>query len=59
MNPKNWETTMNPESRLLMQETYEDFVSADAVFSILMGEEVEPRRKFIQEHYHEVLNLDI
>jgi DNA gyrase subunit B len=60
MNPEElWETTMDPNRRLLMQVEYEDFVSADNIFSVLMGEEVEPRRKFIQDHYHEVLHLDI
>jgi DNA gyrase subunit B len=60
MNPEElWETTMNPDTRRLMRVTYEDFIAADNIFSILMGEEVEPRRNYILDHYHEVVNLDI
>ncbi len=54
-----WETTMDPERRVLKQVTIEDAASADALFSILMGEAVEPRREYIQEHAREVVNLDI
>src|SRR5467141_3021109 len=54
-----WETTMDPARRLLKQVTIEDAASADALFSILMGEAVEPRRQYIQEHAKEVVNLDI
>ena len=54
-----WETTMNPETRTLVQITLEDAVMADETFSILMGEEVEPRRKFIEENAKYVKNLDI
>src|SRR3989442_571790 len=54
-----WETTMDPGRRLLKQVTIEDAATADALFSILMGEAVEPRRQYIQEHAKEVVNLDI
>jgi DNA gyrase subunit B len=54
-----WETTMDPDRRLLKQITIDDAAGADALFSILMGEAVEPRRQYIQEHAKEVLNLDI
>src|SRR5436190_1037704 len=54
-----WETTMDPARRVLKQVTIEDAASADALFSILMGEAVEPRRQYIQEHAKEVVNLDI
>src|SRR2546428_1725103 len=54
-----WETTMDPARRLLKQVTIEDAATADALFSILMGEAVEPRRQYIQEHAKEVGNLDI
>jgi DNA gyrase subunit B len=54
-----WETTMDPDRRLLKQVTIDDAAGADALFSILMGEAVEPRRQYIQEHAKEVLNLDI
>ncbi len=60
MNPEQlWETTMNPENRYLIQVTIEDAKKADELFSILMGEDVEARRKFIVEHSKEVKNLDI
>ncbi|MFQ5838420.1 MAG: toprim domain-containing protein, partial [Thermoplasmata archaeon] len=60
MNPKElWETTMNPETRVLKQVTIEDAVRADELFTILMGEAVEPRREFIQDHAGEVVNLDV
>src|SRR5437879_13551527 len=54
-----WETTMDPARRILKQVTIDDAAAADALFSILMGEAVEPRRQYIQEHAKEVLNLDI
>ena len=60
MNPAQlWETTMNPETRSLMQVKLEDFTGVDEIFTILMGDEVEPRRDFIQKHALEVRNLDI
>ncbi|MBE3599650.1 MAG: DNA topoisomerase (ATP-hydrolyzing) subunit B [Limnochordaceae bacterium] len=54
-----WETTMNPETRTIVRVTLDDAVAADEIFTILMGEVVEPRRRFIQEHAHEVQNLDV
>ncbi|MGE4198965.1 MAG: DNA gyrase subunit B, partial [Phycisphaerales bacterium] len=54
-----WETTMDPAKRTLMRVTWDGAAEADALFSILMGEEVEQRRKFIEEHALEVKNLDV
>jgi len=60
MNPEQlWETTMNPENRTLLQVAVEESHLADKTFDILMGEEVEPRKKFIQTHAKSVKSLDI
>ena len=60
MNPSQlWETTMDPATRLLKQIELDDLTGADEYFDILMGDRVEPRREFIEQHAHEVHNLDV
>ena len=60
MNPEQlWDTTMNPKTRSMLQITNEDAVKADEIFTILMGDEVAPRKEFIETHALEVRNLDI
>jgi DNA gyrase subunit B len=60
MNPEQlWDTTLNPENRTLLQVTVEDAAAADKTFDMLMGDEVPPRKRFIQTHAKEVRNLDI
>jgi DNA gyrase subunit B len=60
MNPEQlWETTMNPENRIMLQVTIEDAAAADRTFDMLMGNEVAPRKRFIQSHAKKVRNLDV
>ena len=60
MDPEElWETTMNPASRTILQVTIEDAMKADETFSMLMGDDVAPRRRFIESHARNVKNLDV
>ncbi len=54
-----WQTTMNPQTRTMMQVSARDAVSADEAFTLLMGDQVEPRREFIEQNYNMVADLDV
>jgi len=60
MNPDElWDTTLDPEKRVLLKVKLDDSIKADEMFRILMGDKVEPRREFIERHALEVRNLDV